>query len=190
MSWNSMQVIGKRNMIHLLNEERTLYLRGEINPDNAGFIRSEIARLNKQGNDDIHLVIDSIGGNATEAYHLIECMMASKSRIRTYALAEASSASLMILAAGKRGFRKVRQGCILLNHPIKYNVEHLGSFRKFLFEFIGRSLLNAVYGIVERKVRRNCQMSKAKWDYLGSFENYMNSKEVIMHGYADMHIST
>lgn len=169
----------------MINEERTLYLIGEIDEVNAGFIRAEIRRLKKQGNDDIHLMIDSLGGNVYEAYWLIECMWSSKCKVKTYARRHAASAALMVLSAGECRYRMVGEECYLLNHPIQYHpIEGLGPIRKFLLWIIEK-IRDALYEYIEMKIRKNCRMSKSEWKRLRSFENRMSSEEAIMHGYAD-----
>ena len=67
-------------------------------------IFDDITYLNLLGEDPIHVVLDTDGGNLKTALSIYDILQFSKAPINTYALSEVSSAGTVIYLAGEKRF--------------------------------------------------------------------------------------
>jgi ATP-dependent Clp protease protease subunit len=73
--------------------------------------------------DSINFVINSIGGSAFSAYHLIDMMKQSPIPIVTIGMGCVASAGVMLLMAGEKGHRFVTENTYIMSHQYSTGTE-------------------------------------------------------------------
>ena len=110
-----------------LLEKRVILIFGVINNEMAVKVINRMMQLDSINNDPITLQICSSGGEALAGLAIIDAMNAISSPIYTVGLSECSSMASLILASGKKGFRKANKNCFIMMHE---GIIHLdGEFR-------------------------------------------------------------
>ena len=96
-------------------EDRTIFLSGEINLQNATALACELARINmldlraKQKNPDyertpIRLYICSKGGNVGDMWYMVDSIMHSATEVNTYCMGYANNEAFLVFLAGEKRF--------------------------------------------------------------------------------------
>jgi ATP-dependent Clp protease protease subunit len=159
-------------------------LMSEINSDTVkpviewilknNFIRSPI--------DNLTLIINSGGGNVTDAFALIDVMKGSAIPVHTIDLGEISSAALMIFMAGHPGERMMTPNASVLSH--QYSWGRYGKEHELVSSTRGIDLTSEMIlthykkctGMTEKKIREVLLPPQDIW---------LNSKEAKKHGLCD-----
>ena len=102
----------------LLND-RVIFLGGEVNEDTANLIVAQMVHLESDDPDkDIHLYINSPGGDITALFAIYDTMKFIKPEVSTFCFGQAASAAAVLLAAGAKGKRfALPHARILLHQP-------------------------------------------------------------------------
>ena len=89
-----------------LAEERIVFLWGEISPGTAGALIMRLLELSAKSRDrDIHLYINTPGGDVDDTLAIYDTMQFLDCDVATYCVGQAASGAAMILAAGTKGKR-------------------------------------------------------------------------------------
>lgn len=83
---------------------RRIYLTQAITPDVSADIIAQINCLVAQSSEDIHLIIQSPGGQVSAALAILDVMNTCGADVFTYVIGEAASAAALLASAGKRRF--------------------------------------------------------------------------------------
>ncbi len=83
---------------------RRIYLTQEITPSASADVCAQLLCLAAQGREDIHLIIQSPGGQVTAALAILDTMDLCGCDVNTYVFGEAASAAALLASAGKRRF--------------------------------------------------------------------------------------
>ncbi len=89
-----------------LAEERIVFLWGEINPGSGGSLIMRLLELQAKSRDrDIHLYINSPGGDVDDTLAIYDTMQFLACDVATYCVGQAASGAAIILSAGRKGKR-------------------------------------------------------------------------------------
>lgn len=99
-------------------ETRHVYLTGEINELNIISVISQIHILEKKGEEDISLFINSDGGVIQDCLALIDVMDVSPCDIATYTIGRAASAACLIASNGTVGKRFAGPNAAFMFHEV------------------------------------------------------------------------
>ena len=104
----------------MFEELRTIYLRGEIDPEAAE--RTCIELLEMEAKDDardITLMIDSPGGDVASGFAIIDTMGVVAPDVETICIGMCCSMAALLLAGGAKGKRKsLAHGRIMMHQPL------------------------------------------------------------------------
>jgi len=97
-------------------------LFGEIDSESARDICEWILRVNFEEDKPslLNLVINSEGGNMSDAFAIIDVMKTSLIPIRTVGLGQVQSAGLMIFLAGSKGERILTPNTCIMSHQYSW----------------------------------------------------------------------
>jgi ATP-dependent Clp protease protease subunit len=100
-------------------------LFGPIDDDIAAEIVTWIieANLSEIPLEELHLIINSEGGDLSACMSIIEAMNASKIPVRTTGMGQVMSAGLFIFMNGMRGQRRLTESCTVLSHNFNTGAE-------------------------------------------------------------------
>lgn len=109
-----------RVVVELLEEERILYLNGEITSDVSFFFNKALLRLEHQNSSaDITLYINSPGGSVPDGLAMIDTMNLVSCDIATVCVGFAASMGAMILMSGQKGKRRILPHSeVLIHQPL------------------------------------------------------------------------
>ena len=89
-----------------LAEERIVFLWGEIGPGTAGGLIMRLLELSAKSRDrDIHLYINTPGGDVDDTLAIYDTMQFLDCDVATYCVGQAASGGALILTAGSKGKR-------------------------------------------------------------------------------------
>jgi len=102
----------------LLND-RVIFLGGEVNEDTANLIVAQMVHLESDDPDkDIHLYINSPGGDLTALLAIYDTLKYIKPDVSTFCFGQAASAGAVLLGAGTKGKRfALPHSRIILHQP-------------------------------------------------------------------------
>lgn len=122
-------------------------LFGEITTERAAEIIAWILTeaLNPCPPPALTLLINSVGGDITAAFAIIEVMQGSRIPIHTVGLGEISSAGLLIFMSGTPGHRIITPTCSVLSHT--FSTGMMGNFHELVnvqkeFSFVNKRIVN------------------------------------------------
>jgi ATP-dependent Clp protease protease subunit len=113
---------GKKNV-----DDRVCLLFGEITIESAQNIIEWIININngveidEAGNElprpkVLSLIVNSPGGDLAAAWTMIDAIRSSKIPVRTHGTGQIASAALLIVTAGKKGFRSISENTSVMSH--------------------------------------------------------------------------
>lgn len=108
----------------ILNKQAVYTMFGEIDITvGERFIRFLLAHnFQKKKVKQINLLIDSLGGELTATFAIIDMITHSKIPVHTWGMGEISSGGLMIFMSGAKGFRSLAKNTHIMSH------QWIGSF--------------------------------------------------------------
>ena len=164
----------------LLND-RIIMLCDEVNENSASLVVAQLLYLEGQDPDkDIHLYINSPGGNIKDGMAIYDTMQFIKCDVSTICIGMAASMGSFLLAAGAKGKRMALPNSeIMIHQPlggtqgqasdIKIQADHIlyirGKMNKMLAEMTGQSIET-----IEKDTDR---------------DNYMTAEEAVKYGLID-----
>ena len=106
-----------------LLKDRIIFLGCEVDDDIANALIAQMLFLDVDGDDPIHMYINSPGGSVTAGLAIYDMMKTVKCQVRTYCLGQASSMGSLLLAAGTPGQRYAMPNSrIMIHQPSIYGV--------------------------------------------------------------------
>jgi ATP-dependent Clp protease protease subunit len=118
------------------------FLTGEINEENINRAMQWIVYENLDQNEDrmLTLYVNSVGGNLTDAFALIDLMKQSVLPIRTIGIGSVMSAAFLIFSSGELGHRYIAKNTSCMCH--QYSDEIQGKFHDIKSEMIEADYTN------------------------------------------------
>lgn len=108
------------NKIDIDEDQRRIYLFGDIDLQASFAIALAIDHLNRQNKEEITVVINSGGGSCHDMFAIVDCMMLSKAPIKTIGTGIIASAATLIIAAGAPGRRFLTKNCMVMTHELQW----------------------------------------------------------------------
>lgn len=104
-----------------LEEQGIYYITGPIFDGNLNHLHQDILikHLNPSWNKEIHLIVNSPGGDSSDGWALIDLLDYVRMDIRTTGMGECASLGAMLIASGTPGKRCATQNCTLMVHEIQ-----------------------------------------------------------------------
>jgi ATP-dependent Clp protease, protease subunit len=109
----------------ILLAQGTLFLTGPVTQRNIAHIIEALMTYPHLVDppETISLFINSVGGDAFAAYHLIDLMKLSPIPVATFGHGCVASAGLMLLMAGTKGYRHITENTYLMSHTYSTGIE-------------------------------------------------------------------
>ena len=100
-----------------LLKERIIFLGQEINDTVASLMIAQLLFLEADNPDkDVHMYINSPGGQITSGFGILDTMNYIKPDVETICMGQAASMAAIILSAGKKGKRSALENSRILIH--------------------------------------------------------------------------
>ena len=102
-----------------LLKDRIILLNGEINETSASTIIAELLYLDSISNEDIHMYINSPGGEISSGLAIYDTMNFIKSDVSTTVVGMAASMAAFILSSGQKGKRYALENAeVMIHQPL------------------------------------------------------------------------
>ena len=165
--------------INLLFGEFTTELAADIC---AWIINANVADEQGEKPKSLTLMINSVGGDLSAAFAIIECMRGSKIPVHTIAMGNVCSAGLITFMNGKKGFRTITPTCSIMTHT--YNTSISGNHHELLaihkeLDFTHRRILEnykRCTGLSEKVINEKL---------IGVQDNWLSPREALEFGMGD-----
>lgn len=161
-------------------KERKIYLFDEVNSGTAAEIIMQLEYLDKNGNGDITLYINSPGGSVTAGLSIIDAMNRCQNDIVTVCTGCAASMGAVILACGTKGKRFITPYAeVMIHQPlggvngqasdIERAAKHITKTKEFII-----NLLSEKTGQSKKRIAADCDR-----------DTYLTSDEAVKYGIAE-----
>jgi len=112
------------DLFSLLMQDRIIFIRGKFNQDLADIVVAQLLYLESNDKEaDIHMYINSPGGEISSMYAIYDTMQYIKNDIVTIGMGTVASAGSFILAAGTQGKRFALPNVNLMIHELSSGIE-------------------------------------------------------------------
>lgn len=163
-----------------LLKDRIIFLGGEVTPDEANLVISQLLFLDSESSDEIYLYINSPGGSITDGLAIIDTMEVIKSPVHTVCVGQAASMGAVILACGAKGKRSaLPHSRILIHQPwggmqgqaidLEIHTKEINRLRDILYEILSERTGKSV-----TQIKKDCDR-----DYI------MGPQEAMKYGIID-----
>lgn len=168
----------------MLRDLGIYYITGEISTDDLKDIHQDIIAkdLAPYWNKDVQLIVNSIGGEISEGWMLVDLLDCIRMDVRTVGMGEICSLGTMLVAAGTRGKRVVSASCSLMIHGFSMGME--GNRQQLIdtFGFVEREHEREIEFWVQRSNLKREDVSKL---FLDGRDHYFTPKEALQLGIID-----
>lgn len=163
------------------------FLTGEITEENTTEIIRWIAYENTLETEvPLTLFINSMGGNLTDAFALIDIMHNSHRKIRTFGIGNVMSAAFLVFTSGLKGERYIGKNTSIMCH--QYTGEIYGKHHDIKAQFKETESLNRrMIDVLKRATYLDEKTIKSK--LLPPTDVWLTPQELIDVGVADRFIS-
>ena len=162
--------------------KRKVFLIGEINTESVNQLVSQLMYLSDISDEEIHLYINSGGGEVNAGLVLYDVIQSLKAPINMYCMGMAASMAAVILAGGQKGRRFILpHSKTMIHEPLL--VEGVGGSATSIRN-ISESILETkriVNGILAKHTGKTLK----EVDKATSFDNYMNAEKSVEFGICD-----
>ena len=170
-----------------LAEERIVFLWGEIGPATAGSLIMRLLELHAKGHSrDIHLYINSPGGNVDDTLAIYDTMQFLECNVATYCVGQAASGAALILAAGTKGKRfALPHSKIMIHQPwggvtgqaadIQIQAEEILKAKRMLNEILAKHTARTVEQI-ENETERDRYLTPVEAREYGIVDEIVTAK--------------
>lgn len=166
---------------HLLSN-RKIFLQGEINSDSANEFMQQLLYLQEQGQEPIHIFLNSCGGEVLAGMMIYDLLQSAKIPVNIYCTGMAASMAAIILAGGQKGRRFILPHSKTMIHEplISQGVGGSASSIKNISDSIlqTREMLN---GILSKHTGKDMAVIAEATAY----DHYMNAEETVAFGICD-----
>jgi Protease subunit of ATP-dependent Clp proteases len=117
---------GKSNMdidSYLMKKQNSIYLIGEITDEMAMDTIKKIQYLSEKSDDDIVIIINSVGGSVTAGLAIYDVMQSCSNNITTIGIGCVASMGAFLLSAGTQGYRYAYPHCEIMIHQVLGNIQ-------------------------------------------------------------------
>jgi ATP-dependent Clp protease protease subunit len=166
-----------------LLSDRIIYLGEDVNSKTAALIVAQLLYLESEDPDaDIHLYINSPGGEVTSGFAIYDTMNLIKCDVSTICVGLAASFGAFLLAAGTRGKRYALPNAeIMIHQPsISGNIKGSVSDIKIISDNIQRNKRK-----LNQMLADNTGHSVEEIDIDTDRDNFMTSEEAALYGIID-----
>jgi ATP-dependent Clp protease protease subunit len=166
-----------------LLSDRIIYLGEDVNSKTAALIVAQLLYLESEDPDaDIHLYINSPGGEVTSGFAIYDTMNLIKCDVSTICVGLAASFGAFLLAAGTRGKRYALPNAeIMIHQPsISGNIKGSVSDIKIISDNIQRNKRK-----LNQMLADNTGHSVEEIDIDTDRDNFMTSEEAASYGIID-----
>lgn len=156
---------------------------GEVSTETMKDAITFVLKANKLfKQDEISLLINSVGGNCTDGFALIDMMSLSRLPIRTISAGEITSMGVLIAAAGHKGRRVMTRNCEIMAHQFSWSSE--GKYHELISQT--KAQQNLAYRFVEH-FKRHTTMTEAqiKDVLFGTTDRWLTPQECKKFGIID-----
>jgi len=169
------------DLFSLLMQDRIIFIRGKFNQDLADIVVAQLLYLESNDKEaDIHMYINSPGGEISSMYAIYDTMQYIKNDIVTIGMGTVASAGSFILAAGTQGKRFALPNVSLMIHELSSGMEGKYHDIKNSYEhteYLYDKMAKHYVGFTGQK------LTKIKKDMQKDF--YMNSEAAKEYGLID-----
>jgi ATP-dependent Clp protease, protease subunit len=169
-----------------LRKRGIYYITGEIESDSLLDIHQDILlkHLTPTWNDDIQLIINSVGGDTPEAWSLVDLLEWVKMDIHTTGLGNCCSMGAILLASGTPGKRVITKNTSVMVHGASLSnaggtLQEIASSTQDMIQEYHRHL---------NFWKEHCNY-KAEADiknkFLNGFDHYFTPEDAMKHGIVD-----
>lgn len=165
-----------------MNDNRIIYITGEINDQVATLVVARMLELNvNDPKGDILLLINSDGGEVNAAMSIHECMTKLiHCDVATVCIGRAHSCGQFLLLSGTKGKRFITENSFTLAHQVS-----AGTVGK-LSEMEGQvAQIKIVEEILNRIYLERTKITKKQIGTIMSRDTYMNAQETLKWGIVD-----
>jgi ATP-dependent Clp protease protease subunit len=107
-----------------LLQDRIIFLRTPVAPVIGNLVVAQLLFLQREGDDPIHMYINSPGGDVSAALAMYDVMQFITPPVWTYAVGQAASAAALLLAGGEAGHRYALPSSeILIHQPLAQRLQ-------------------------------------------------------------------
>ena len=164
-----------------LLEDRIIFIGERIDTNVANLVIAQLLFLEKESaSEDIHMYVNSYGGEIAAGLSIIDTMNHIKPDVSTIAVGIAASMGAMILACGEKGKRlSLPNAEVMLHQPsggvkgqakeIEIEAEHIAKTRDRLYAMISRQT-----GKTKSQIERDADRDK-----------WLTAKEAVDYGIVD-----
>ncbi len=168
-----------------------LMLMGEVDDESVQPLIQGIMEYNLMHPDDqpdhITLFVNTPGGMASSAYHLIDIMKQSPIPIHTIGVGEVASAGVMILMAGSKGNRFVTETTAIMSHQYSRGI---GGKEHEIVAAAKEVTLDSARMLMHYKKCTKKTEAYIRKNLLQSSDVFLTPEEAVQHGLCDEVIKT
>jgi ATP-dependent Clp protease protease subunit len=106
--------------VNVDEDDRVMKLFGRVNCEMSFAIWMALDHLSSQSEDEITLVLRSMGGNAHDMFAIVDAMELCPCPIRTVGTGLIASAATLIVSAGTPGRRFLTNNCVVMAHDLQW----------------------------------------------------------------------
>ncbi len=163
-----------------LLKDRIILLSGEINDELANSIIAELLYLDSISHEDIHLYINSPGGEVTSGFAIYDTMNFIKSDVSTTVVGMAASMAAFLLSSGKEGKRYALENAEIMIHQPLGGAQGQATEIKIAAERIIKlkEKLNKILAKNTKKTLKKIEQDTER-------DNFMDSNEALKYGLID-----
>ena len=164
-----------------LLEQRKIFLWGPVDEGSSKTIVEQLAYLDQQSAEPIHMYINCQGGMVTAGYAMYDMMQAASSPVYTYCIGFAASMGSILLSGGEKGNRYIYPTAEVMIHQ-----PSMGGFQGNLadIEITARQIAKTKE-LTATLLAANCGQTKQR--ILKDFDRdyWMSAKEAVEYGIVD-----
>ena len=164
-----------------LLKERIIFLGDEVNEYTANIVVAQMLFLESDDADkDIHLYINSPGGNVSDGLAIYDTMQYIKSHVSTICIGQASSMAAVLLASGQKGKRyALPHSRIMIHQPLGGTRGQASDIEIHAREIIRlREELNEILSVHTGKDKEQIRIDTER-------DNFMSAAEAQSYGIID-----
>lgn len=166
-----------------LTSERIISLFGEVTDETVNDLIQQIMVLNMESNEEITLLINSVGGSINAGLALCDVMKISKAPIRTVTISIAASMAAVIFCCGARGRREILPSAKVMIHDPRI-MGNMGVVTVNDAVELGKNL-NKTKEQLNRIIANNTGKTLKQINRDTSYDHYFTADQAIKYGICD-----
>lgn len=164
-----------------LNEQRIIYLDGDIDDKVARETVELLLKMDMVNNKDITMYINSPGGSISAGFCIYDAMNLIKSDIRTIGIGKCASMASILLINGAKGKRCLFANCEVMIHEVSsFSIGKVTEMQEKLDH--SKTLNERIYKIIASKTHRTIKQIKKD---TANKDSWMSSSKALRYGFVD-----